>query len=132
MNPDTNRLEVLKEVFEQQQSIQDRLKQQLQGLFDGDLRSHLLRPDGSEVPKHWAVFQIGELVALKDYTFKIAYMNDGTIILEPVGPADTNRLEALKAITDPKLRAQAEAFDNYFQTQPGQPTLLRPDGTNTK
>jgi hypothetical protein len=91
MNPDTNRLEALQEVFEKKSFVQERLQAQLQGLFDQDLQSHLVRPDGSEVPKHWAIFQVGELVVLKDYTFKIVYMNDGTIILEPVGPIEIGK-----------------------------------------
>ena len=67
MNPDTNRFEVL--YFPSKQG-----------------QTKLLRPDGSEVPKHWAVFSIGELVVIKDYTFKVAYINDGAILFEPVGP----------------------------------------------
>ena len=69
MNPLTNKLETLREIVNEGQS-------------------KLLRPDGSEIPNHWAVFHVGELVSLKDYTFKIAYMNDGTIVLEPVKPSE--------------------------------------------
>lgn len=84
MNPDTNRLEAIKEVFGDKSIIGS--LQQLQGLA-----SKLVRPDGSEVPKHWAIFKVGELVVLKDYTFKIGYMNEGTIILEPVGPIEVGK-----------------------------------------
>lgn len=96
MNPDTNRLEALKEI-DSNKSYKDNLHDALQGLFDNDLMStlngvSLVRPDGSPVPKHWAIFQVGELVVLKDYTFKIAYMNDGTIVLEPIELEINNRL----------------------------------------
>ncbi|MCK9567578.1 hypothetical protein M0R72_01350 [Candidatus Pacearchaeota archaeon] len=101
MNPDTNQLEALREVFENK-SVADQLREQLIGIFDGDFQSALIRPDGSKVPKHWAIFQVGELVVLKDYTFKIAYMNDGTIILEPVGPIEVGKSFAEELLNNKK------------------------------
>lgn len=73
MNPETNR-------FEELTKADKKFQKKMTDLFSG-----LLRPDGSQVPKHWSVFQIGELVSVKDYTFKVAYINETTLLLEPVG-----------------------------------------------
>jgi len=93
MNPNTNRFETLIEVFESDDETINAVQrlgysQQLQDVASrvAQQRSKLLRPDGSEVPKHWSVFNVGELVVIKDYTFKVAYINDGSILFEPVGP----------------------------------------------
>lgn len=72
MNPDTNELERLRHLW-----------RDLAGL---PKTTTLLRPNGEPVPKHWSVFRVGEDVVVKDYTFRVAYMNEGTLILEPVGP----------------------------------------------
>ena len=64
MNPDTNKLEALHE----------------------GLTGKLLRPDGSEVPKHWSTFKLDEHVVVKGYTFRVAYIGESNILLEPVGP----------------------------------------------
>ena len=63
MNPDTNKLEFL----------------EVDGL------GTLFRPNGELVPKHWSVFRVGESVVLKDYTFKVAYIGETSILLEPLG-----------------------------------------------
>jgi hypothetical protein len=81
MNPETNKFEKLSEVpkelreamFKQTNDLQDKIKK-------------LYRPNGEPVPKHWSIFNVGEEVIVKDYTFKIAYMNETTLILEPVAP----------------------------------------------
>lgn len=70
MNPDTNQFEQLRAWPTDE--LSDATK--------------LLRPNGEPVPKHWSVFKVGENVVIKDYTFCVAYMNAGTIVLEPVGP----------------------------------------------
>ena len=54
-------------------------------LLDAE-RSHLLRPDGSKVPEHWSIFSVGEHVVVNNYTFKVAYIGETSILLEPVGP----------------------------------------------
>lgn len=64
MNPETNKLEPL------------------QPLPDGSL----LRPDGTPVPKHWAIFTLGEHVVIKDYTFKVCYLGETAVLFEPVAP----------------------------------------------
>lgn len=48
----------------------------------------LLRPDGSRVPSHWAVFSVGELVVIKDKTFRCAYIGETAILFEPVLPSE--------------------------------------------
>jgi hypothetical protein len=47
---------------------------------------NLYRPDGSLVPEHWVQFQIGDLVTIKNYTFRVAYIGESTMLVEPVGP----------------------------------------------
>jgi hypothetical protein len=59
----------------------------------------LLRPNGDPVPKHWSTFTLGELVVIKDYTFKVAYIGETAITFEPVGP--TLLGEAVPAAGDP-------------------------------
>jgi len=71
MNPETNRFETLDMTWRAMQE-----------------RSQLVRPNGQPVPPHWPVFSVGELVTLKDYTFRVAYINEGTLLLEPVRPED--------------------------------------------
>ncbi len=74
MNPDTNKFEYLKEIaetFEEGTVI---------------IPNKLLRPDGTEVPKHWTTFHIGEDVVIKNYTFRVAYIGETSILFEPVGP----------------------------------------------
>lgn len=67
MNPDTNQFEQLRE------------------LIDGPMKlPTLLRPDGSPVPAHWTVLAVDEKVEVKGYTFRVAYINETTLILEPV------------------------------------------------
>lgn len=95
MNPDTGRLEALQQRHEEQltevsrssrlrEEVSRRLRE-VQGLPE---RSQLVRPDGSDVPSHWAIFTAGELVTVKDQTFTVAYMNECTLMLEPVKPED--------------------------------------------
>ncbi len=46
----------------------------------------LLQPNGEPVPKTWIRFQVGEVVQLKSWSFKVAYINESSIMLEPYGP----------------------------------------------
>ena len=71
MNPETNRFEELK------QDLAEKLIQR---------EPRLLRPDGSPVPEHWSIFTVDEHVNVKNYTFKVAYIGEQTLLLEPVGP----------------------------------------------
>jgi len=74
MNPETGELEPLT-VAPEAEALETKLAQ---------IQGQLFRPNGKPVPKHWAVFTVGELVTVKDHTFKVAYMNDGALLLEPV------------------------------------------------
>jgi len=78
MNPDTNKLEPLTTATPEMAKQLETLEKQIKG--------ELVRPNGEPVPKHWTVLKQGESVVIKDYTFKIAYMNEGCVLLEPVGP----------------------------------------------
>jgi len=88
MNPDTNRFEELRE-REQLPLMEKRISvpSDLLALDRKLARLSLLRPDGSPVPEHWSIFQIGENVVIKDYTFKVSYIGETAILFEPVGPA---------------------------------------------
>lgn len=46
----------------------------------------LLRPDGTPVPDHWAIFKVDEILIIKSYRFKILHIGTDTMLLEPVGP----------------------------------------------
>jgi hypothetical protein len=80
MNPDTNKFEPLM-TAEQQDSQLQRMKAELAGATGA-----LLRPDGSEVPKHWSVFRVDELVVVKDYTFKVVHIGESYMVIEPQKP----------------------------------------------
>ena len=82
MNPDTNRFEPLTEE-QQEQAKEDHLRHVREAL--GVTTGKLLRPDGSEVPKHWSTFKLGEDVVIKNYTFRVAYVGETAILFEPVG-----------------------------------------------
>lgn len=87
MNPETNRFEELTmrncqneaEITYGMQNL-SRLQQKI-----SEYQSDLVRPDGSPVPAHWPVFVVGEMVVIKDYTFKVAYIGETAIMFEPVG-----------------------------------------------
>jgi hypothetical protein len=81
MNPDTNKLEALTTTTPEMAKQLEALEEQAKAF-----QSELVRPNGEPVPKHWAVFKQGEDVVVKDYTFKVAHMNESCIVLEPVGP----------------------------------------------
>lgn len=78
MNPDTNKFEKL---FGTEKESAETFAAEMEKRFAG-----LLRPDGSPVPEHWSVFTVGEVVTLKNYTFKIAYIGESALLLEPHGP----------------------------------------------
>lgn len=50
----------------------------------------LLRPNGEPVPPHWCVLTVGETIVIKNYTFKICYIGETSILLEPVGVVEIN------------------------------------------
>ena len=81
MNPDTNRLETLTE--ETNETFEKLMDQKVD-----EMLPKLFRPDGSPVPKHWAIFTVGEKVVIKNYTFEIKYLGEMGILIEPVGLLD--------------------------------------------
>ena len=98
MNPNTNRLEALHTAEEF-----DRLMERA-GLPLSERPTPpagpggLVRADGSPVPKTWATFSVGEEVVIKDYTFRVAYIGESNLVLEPVGPVlGGNRKQRRKA-----------------------------------
>lgn len=52
--------------------------------------NQLLRPNGTPVPQHWVAFSVGELVTIKDYTFKVCYIGETAILFEPVKAEDVD------------------------------------------
>lgn len=52
---------------------------------NGIFNSSLVNIDGEPIPAHWPLFQIGEQIVIKNYTFRIGYINKNTIVLEPIG-----------------------------------------------
>lgn len=70
MNPKTNEFENLNKLIKN---------------ISNETTSLLVRPNGEPVPEHWSVFQVGEEVLLKNYKFKVGYINQKTLVLEPVG-----------------------------------------------
>ena len=94
MNPDTNRFEPLttkdeEKTYNKDQEIQ-RYKKQMEKLQHKMVSeiplTELVRPDGSAVPQNWSIFTVGEHLVLKDYTYRVVYLNEVSITLEPVGP----------------------------------------------
>ena len=52
------------------------------------LHPDLVKLDGSPIPKSAIIFKIGELIEIKGYTYRLAYMNENTLVSEPVRPED--------------------------------------------
>ena len=98
MNPETNKLEPLHEkavrdlVKEAKQAQGSKMLESFKAQLEGK-ESVLVRPDGSPVPKQWAVFRIGEKVVLKNYTFMIAGIGEHSLLLEPVGPVMVGQVD---------------------------------------
>lgn len=88
MNPETNRFEPLasdpdamKRAYLEQVELLKRLTN-----ASGMTTHSLYRADGSAVPASWSIFTVGEHVVIKNYTFKVAYVGETSILFEPVGP----------------------------------------------
>ena len=80
VDPETNRI-VKCEVPDEAQAM---YLKNLEGA-----RSDLVSVNGDPIPKYWTILKEGELVVVKNYTFRVAYMNDAGVLLEPVSPADS-------------------------------------------
>jgi hypothetical protein len=90
MNPETNRFEALNEDIQELQKNQTKEMERRLRQMQRDLAKQrpptLLRPNGEPVPEHWSVFTVDEDVVIKNYTFRIKYIGETSILLEPVGP----------------------------------------------
>lgn len=92
MNPDSNRFEPLTILSEKHikrntsKEQRRRLNQIARKEIDPSLLNILLRPNGEPVPNHWSTFTVGEHVVIKNYTFKVVYVGETSILFEPVGP----------------------------------------------
>jgi hypothetical protein len=55
-----------------------------------DVPGKLLRPDGEPVPDHWLICGAGDLVTVerggKIATFRVGYIGDKVLVLEPADP----------------------------------------------
>jgi len=81
LNPESNRIEPCVSM-EQNERLTDELAK-LGGFY-----SHLVKVDGTPVPKTWTTFTIGELVEIKGSTFRVAYIGETSLLFEPVKPTD--------------------------------------------
>ena len=55
---------------------------------EGIVLPNLVLPNGSPVPKAWTTFTMGELVEIKGYTFRVAYIGETSVLFEPVKPTE--------------------------------------------
>ncbi len=94
MNPETNEFEMLTEPklsAEQEEQLREKMERAIGEGRAGQLKGELekatqpVRPNGEPVPAHWPVFKLDEHVVVKGYTFKVAYIGEKTLLLEPVG-----------------------------------------------
>lgn len=69
INPNTNKIEELNEITKD--AFEETLaKYRKYAINKGkEFYPDLVQPDGSLVPRYWAVFKEGEEVVIKDYTF---------------------------------------------------------------
>jgi hypothetical protein len=84
MNPDKNKLEPIYTSEQIQKHFEECCKhaeKQRSYLVPGQL----YKADGSPVPEYWPIFDIGETVVLKNYSFRIEYIGEETMLLKPLG-----------------------------------------------
>jgi len=83
--PSNNSEDAKREIQQDLKALQEQMHKAV-GTPDLDALSKLVLPDGKPVPSHWAIFTEGEQVVVKGYTFRVAYIGETTLLLEPVGP----------------------------------------------
>ena len=76
MNPDKNKFEPLREICGADEALRKKVQELKDELSCRVLPTSLVRADGSPIPKHWSVFSVGEQVAVKNYTFKVAHIGE--------------------------------------------------------
>jgi hypothetical protein len=86
MNPETNRFE------EVHPNVESALEQFAKKMPD---MSGYVRHDGSDVPKGYSVFGIGEEFQLKGYRFKVKTIKEDEIIFEPIGPVPISKMRSV-------------------------------------
>ena len=86
MNPETNKFERLTDQNEDPGPADTGTLGLLRKL--AQQQSMLLRPNGEPVPQHWTQFQVNEVVEIKGYSFRVAYIGETAILFEPVGIPD--------------------------------------------
>jgi len=79
------------------------VEERLEELTKGTGR--LVLADGSPVPAHWPVFKDGELVTVKDYTFRVGHIGAAHLLLEPTGPLLVGQAE--RTVPDQEQHPQA-------------------------
>lgn len=82
MNPETNKFEFLQTAEEKLRNNESLNRNMRRALAKST--GKLYRPNGTKVPKHWTILSVGELVVIKDYTFKVAHIGESHLLLEPV------------------------------------------------
>jgi len=94
MNPETNRFEQLRESTEEETAeINKRMVESLKNLAKVASGSFLLRPDGSPVPGHWPILSVGTKVEIEGYTFRVGYIGESVVLLEPIGIVEIGKGE---------------------------------------
>lgn len=81
MNPDTNKFEMLQSAEEAQREGRALNREMRRALETAS--GKLFRPDGTEVPKHWSIFKVGERYVIEGYTFECKYIGETSILFEP-------------------------------------------------
>jgi len=107
MDPHSGKFVPLKEdVRDQMQELESQMAGQVALGVEAQLEGLLLRPDGTPVPKHWAIFTQDELVEIKGYTFRVKYIGETAILFEPVKAADLS--DALVAKMPREFRQEVQ------------------------
>lgn len=86
MNPETNRFE---EVHPKVESALEQFSEKMSDM------SGYIRYDGSDVPKGYPVFGIGEEFQLKGYRFKVKRIKEDEITFEPIGPVPISKMRSV-------------------------------------
>jgi uncharacterized Zn finger protein len=86
MNLETNRFE---EVLPKVEDALEQFSEKMSGM------SGYVRHDGSEVPKGYPIFGVGEEFQLKGYRFKVKAIKEDEIIFEPVGPVPISKMRSV-------------------------------------
>ena len=91
MNPDKNQFEALRQAAGEgdddltKDLLTEKFTERLiKKIGEPEPKATLVRADGSPVPEHWPIFKVGEEIVVKNYVFRVAYIGETTLLLEPV------------------------------------------------